>query len=76
MYRHDRVRQMTEKASLVVRELFVLLVNEPSNLPAEWREQVNGESEEQKAKVVADYIAGMTDRFAYEEHNKLINSTK
>jgi dGTPase len=60
----------------VVRELFVLLVNEPSNLPAEWREQVNGESEEQKAKVVADYIAGMTDRFAYEEHNKLINSTK
>ena len=76
MYRHDRVRQMTEKASLVVRELFVLLVNEPSNLPAEWREQVNGESEEQKAKVVADYIAGMTDRFAYDEHNKLINSTK
>jgi dGTPase len=76
MYRHDRVRQMTEKASLVVRELFVLLVNEPSNLPREWQEQVNGESEEQKAKVVADYIAGMTDRFACEEHNKLINSTK
>jgi dGTPase len=72
MYRHDRVRRMTEKASLVVRELFILLLSEPNHLPIEWQEQVSGESEEQKAQVVADYIAGMTDRFAYEEHSKLI----
>jgi dGTPase len=55
-----------------VRELFILLLSEPNHLPIEWQEQVSGESEEQKAQVVADYIAGMTDRFAYEEHSKLI----
>ena len=73
MYRHDRVCRMTEKASLVVKELFSLLLEEPNNLPPEWREKVSGDSEEQKAKIVADYIAGMTDRFAYEEHAKLIS---
>jgi dGTPase len=72
MYCHDRVRQMTEKASLVVRELFVFLLKNPSKLPDDWQKQVRGESKKKRAQVVTDYIAGMTDRFAYEEHNKLI----
>ena len=73
MYRHSKVRQMTEKAGCVVNELFLKLLKQPNNLPIEWREQVDIGNTEQNAQVVADYIAGMTDRFAYEEHSKLIN---
>ena len=72
MYRHPKVRRMTEKAGSVVNELFLKLLKQPHNLPAEWRELVDIGNVEQTAQVVADYIAGMTDRFAYEEHSKLI----
>jgi len=73
MYRHSRVNKMTDQARLVVRDLFELLLAQPEMLPAEWHQQVDGKTEEQTAHVVADYIAGMTDRFANEEHMKLTN---
>jgi dGTPase len=41
-------------------------------LPTEWQKKVGGKNEEKTAQVIADYIAGMTDRFAYDEHAKLI----
>ena len=74
MYRHDKVNEMTDKAESVVSDLFTHLLAAPENLPSEWRAQVDGKNEEQKAHVVADYIAGMTDRFAYDEHAKLIKT--
>ncbi|MBT4588675.1 MAG: deoxyguanosinetriphosphate triphosphohydrolase [Rhodospirillaceae bacterium] len=73
MYRHYRVNRMTSKARRVVRDLFDLLLAEPENLPTEWQQHVGGKNDEQTAHVVADYIAGMTDRFAYDEHAKLID---
>jgi dGTPase len=73
MYRHYRVNRMSSKARRVVRELFQLFMAEPECLPSEWRAHaVDGEAE--RARVVADYLAGMTDRFALDEHRRLFDT--
>ena len=71
MYRHYRVNRMASKARRVVQELFQLLLAEPQCLPTEWRQQVAGEGTPETARLVADYIAGMTDRYALDEHRRL-----
>ncbi len=73
MYRHHRVNQMTMKARRVVSELFDLHLEQPQCLPAEWQAQVAGQDEAAAARVVADYIAGMTDKFALESHRHLFD---
>ncbi|MEL6792732.1 MAG: deoxyguanosinetriphosphate triphosphohydrolase [Pseudomonadota bacterium] len=72
MYRHPNVTRMRRKAAIVVKELFAIFLGEPELLPDEWRgDALHAKSEELRARTVADYIAGMTDRFALEEHRKL-----
>ena len=71
MYRHDRLNRMTSKARRVVRELFEIFKEEPECLPADWRQKLDNGNGETTAQVVADYIAGMTDRFALDEHQRL-----
>ena len=71
MYRHYRVNRMASKARRVVQELFQLLHAEPQCLPTEWRQLVQGEGTPETARLVADYIAGMTDRYALDEHRRL-----
>ena len=73
MYRHYRVNRMSSKARRIVRELFQLLHQEPQCLPTEWRQQGDGSGTAVTARVVADYIAGMTDRFALDEHARLFD---
>ena len=73
MYRHYRVNRMTAKVRRVVRELFDHYLAEPQCLPEEWRQQAEGTAPPQAARLIADYIAGMTDRFALEEHQKLFD---
>ena len=73
MYRHFRVNRMTSKARRVIADLFHQLLSEPENLPTKWQKKISGESETQKAQVIADYIAGMTDRFAYGEHSRIVD---
>ena len=73
MYRHHRVNQMTMKAKRVVSELFDLHLEQPQCLPAEWQAQVAGVDEAAAARLVADYIAGMTDKFALETHQHLFD---
>ncbi len=73
MYRHHRVNQMTMKAKRVVSELFELHLEQPQCLPAEWQAQVAGADEAAAARLVADYIAGMTDKFALETHQHLFD---
>jgi dGTPase len=71
MYRHWRVNRMTAKASRVAEHLFTLLADDVSLLPDEWRGRA-GESDPRRAALtVSDYIAGMTDRFAMDEHRRL-----
>jgi dGTPase len=73
MYRHFRVNRMASKARRVVSELFALLLDEPDCLPCEWRHEAASQSTEIRARVVADYIAGMTDRYALDEHRRLFD---
>jgi len=73
MYRHYRVNRMSSKAKRIVAELFALLHREPQCLPTEWRQQTDGSETPVTARVVADYIAGMTDRFALDEHARLFD---
>ncbi|HEY1385820.1 MAG TPA: deoxyguanosinetriphosphate triphosphohydrolase [Dongiaceae bacterium] len=73
MYRHHRVNQMTMKAKRVVTELFHLHLEQPQCLPAEWQAQVTGPDKAAAARLVSDYIAGMTDKFALETHQHLFD---
>jgi len=71
MYRHYKVNRMMSKAKRIVRALFDYYLAEPACLPDEWRDKAARSAEAERARLVADYIAGMTDRFALEEHQKL-----
>lgn len=75
MYRHYRVNRSMSKAGRVIRDLFGLFMGEPSTLPAEWQAQCRAATDGAIARLVADYIAGMTDRFALEEHRRLFDLT-
>ncbi|MBI1211680.1 MAG: deoxyguanosinetriphosphate triphosphohydrolase [Alphaproteobacteria bacterium] len=71
MYRHYKVNRMLTKAKRVVAELFQLFLNEPGVLPTAWGQLCGQGGSRETARVVSDYIAGMTDRFALEEHKRL-----
>lgn len=73
MYRHCMVNRMTSKARRVVRDLFLLLHAEPECLPPEWARLTDGAGTAKTARVVADYIAGMTDPLALDEHRRLFD---
>ncbi|MDH3665908.1 MAG: deoxyguanosinetriphosphate triphosphohydrolase [Paracoccaceae bacterium] len=72
MYRHYKVRRMRAKAAGVVRDLFDIFTNDTGLMPVEWAmAAAEAASEDARARIVGDYIAGMTDRFALEEHRVL-----
>ena len=72
MYRHYRVNRMTSKARRVLDDLFRILLAEPECLPTEWGARAALAADEiARARLVADYIAGMTDRYALDEHKRL-----
>src|ERR1700691_1981309 len=77
VYRHQRVLRMTLKARRVVGELFVAFMDEPRLLPAEYCESAARAEARSglagRARTVADYIAGMTDRYAILEHRRLFD---
>lgn len=72
MYRAPRVMQQREHAAQVVRDLFEIFMTSPEAMPGNWGRAVASNAPDlHKARVVADYIAGMTDRFAQQEHDRL-----
>lgn len=73
MYRHYRVNRMTSKARRVVGELFGLFLSDPGCLPTSWRERAEVLDDTARARLVVDYIAGMTDRYALDEHRRLFD---
>ena len=73
MYRHPKVNRMMSQARRVVRELFGLYLGEPDALPAPWRDRANAADTMKRARIVCDYIAGMTDTYAIDEHRRLFN---
>jgi dGTPase len=73
MYRHYKVNRMASKARRVVRDLFTLYLSEPDCLPTEWYAKTEGCDKTGTARVVADFIAGMTDSYALLEHKRLFD---
>ena len=67
LYRHYRVARMASKARRIVTELFQAFLDEPRLLPPEFQARAG----EDKARAIADYIAGMTDRYAILEHRRV-----
>ncbi|WP_303982811.1 deoxyguanosinetriphosphate triphosphohydrolase [Dongia mobilis] len=72
MYRHERINRTMAHAKEVVADLFRLHLDQPDLLPAEWSREATSTDRRQRARVVADYIAGMTDKFALETHARLL----
>ncbi|MCF8485299.1 MAG: deoxyguanosinetriphosphate triphosphohydrolase [Rhodobacteraceae bacterium] len=72
MYRAPSVMAVRVKVTQVVHELFTAFIADPSLLPPEWQEAVRtAQDQTALARVIADYVAGMTDRFAIQEHARL-----
>ena len=72
MYRADRIMVQREHAAKIVQDLFEIFMNSPELLPTEWGIVVNDKNDViNSARMVADYIAGMTDRFAQQKHDQL-----
>jgi dGTPase len=74
MYRHPRVMASMRKAQTVVADLFRAFSGDPSLLPADWAASCGAPDDEQTARVVRDYIAGMTDRYALQEHKRIFHT--
>jgi dGTPase len=76
MYRAPSVVEMRSRVTRVVEELFPLFMARPDLLPEEWQQDVEAARDETaRARLVADYIAGMTDRFALQQHGALTEQT-
>ena len=75
MYRHHKVNRMMGQAQRIVHELFGLFISEPDTLPSPWRDRARmaGGDMTKRARIVCDYIAGMTDTYAIERHRELFN---
>jgi dGTPase len=71
LYRHYKVNRMTAKATRVVDELFAAFTRDPACLPPRWHARCDGTDGARTIAAVRDYIAGMTDRFALDEHARL-----
>jgi len=73
MYRHPEVNRKMSLARRVVGDLFRLYLAEPNVMPREWSRGASEPNTLETARVVSDYVAGMTDRYALEEHRKLFS---
>ena len=74
MYRAPSVMIEREKVTKVINDLFPLFMQKPTLLPENWRSEIALATDETAlARLVADYVAGMTDRFALQEHKRLSN---
>ncbi len=75
VYRHARIKRVMGEAAGVVRDLFARYSARADDLPPEWREGLAGSEPAAWARRIADFIAGMTDRYALAEHARLFDST-
>ena len=80
LYRHYRVHRMTVKAATIIRSLFDAFLNDPLLLPPEQQQHVKllegNDQTSGRARGIADYIAGMTDRYAIREYERIFNATE
>lgn len=75
LYRHETMLAVRRQVAGVVRDLFEAYMAGPDELPEEWRRGLEQDDETRRARRVCDFIAGMTDRFAIDEHRRLFDHT-
>jgi len=79
MYRAPSVMRIRENAQIIVRDLFNAYASGDAQMPNEWgldwRDAVGRLAAEKRVRLVADFIAGMTDRYAVSEHQRLFDAT-
>lgn len=75
VYRHARVARVMDSAESIVRDLYGRYLADTSALPKTWHGGIAGLAPRQHARVVVDFVAGMTDRFAIAEHRRLFDAT-
>ncbi|WP_035613913.1 deoxyguanosinetriphosphate triphosphohydrolase [Hyphomonas johnsonii] len=73
MYKHYKVNRMRSQAKRILADLFDIFLAEPETLPDPWRQDATQVIGARRARIVCDYIAGMTDSFAIEEHRRLFD---
>jgi dGTPase len=73
LYAHERVKRVTDSSVVVLKELFRAFLDDPALLPGQYRAKVGevGSDTAARARVIADYVAGMTDRYALREYAQL-----
>jgi dGTPase len=75
MYRHPHVIDVMTPCEGVVQDLFGRFLEHPEDMPVEWAQGLDGTDTFARARRIADFIAGMTDRFALNEHARLFESS-
>jgi dGTPase len=73
VYKHHKVVALTLKCQRIVKELFHIYFESPLLLPEKWNQTIKKNDDENKAIVIADYISGMTDRYAIKEYQSFFN---
>jgi dGTPase len=73
MYQHPQVVSSMSRARRVIRDLFEAYLNDPQQMPQNWREDSATDDRSQFARQVCDFIAGMTDRYALDQHKRLFD---
>ncbi|HEX3484331.1 MAG TPA: deoxyguanosinetriphosphate triphosphohydrolase [Micropepsaceae bacterium] len=73
MYHHPRVHQVMANAQLALTQLFDAFMADPALLPRDWAVQCRNSDNRMTARAICDYIAGMTDRFALQEHRRIFH---
>ena len=75
VYRHDRVMHVMLAAESIVRDLFSRYREKPNELPKQWQRLAADLDDRRRARLIADFVAGMTDRLAISEHRRLFDAT-
>ena len=70
MYRHEKVLNIMQRAARVIKDLFQVYMNDPDLMPGDWADGHDSTDTGRLARQVCDYIAGMTDRFALDQHKR------
>ncbi len=75
VYRHNRVMRVMSEAEAKIAALFARYLDDTTMLPGPWRQAVEGLPARRRARAVGDFVAGMTDRYALAEHERLLGAT-
>jgi len=73
MYQHDKVQRIMGRAQRVVHDLFDLYMSDHATLPKDWQGRIHPGEDKENARQICDFIAGMTDRYAIDEHKRLFD---